>query len=79
MEDNEKSLQQASIVLSGAVDEITTVQKYLSALMELLREPPANAEELKAQYAEIISDEFNHLVRFTGLAVDMLGIEIKES
>ena len=79
MEDHEKSLQQASIVLSGAVDEISTVQKYLSALMELLREPPANAEELKAQYAEIISDEFNHLVRFTGLAVDMLGIEIKES
>lgn len=61
------------------MDEISTVQKYLSALMELLREPPANAEELKAQYAEIISDEFNHLVLFTGLAVDMLGIEIKES
>ena len=61
------------------MDEITTVQKYLSALMELLRKPPANAEELKAQYAEIISDEFNHLVRFTGLAVDILGIEIKES
>lgn len=79
MEDNEKTLQQASLVLSGAVDEISTVQKYLSALIELLREPPANAEELKAQYAEIISDEFNHLVRFTGLAVDMLGIEIKES
>ena len=79
MEDNEKTLQQASIVLNGAVDEISTVQKYLSALMELLREPPANAEEIKAQYAEIISDEFNHLVRFTGLAVDMLGIEIKES
>lgn len=79
MEDNEKSLQQASIVLSGAIDEISTVQKYLSALSELLREPPANAEEIKAQYAEIISDEFNHLVRFTGLAVDMLGIEIKES
>lgn len=79
MEDNEKTLQKASLVLSGAVDEISTVQKYLSALIELLREPPANAEELKAQYAEIISDEFNHLVRFTGLAVDMLGIEIKES
>lgn len=79
MEDNEKTLQQASLVLSGAVDEISTVQKYLSALVELLREPPANAEELKAQYAEIISDEFNHLVRFTGLAVDMLGIEIKEN
>lgn len=75
----ETTLQQADIVLNGAGDEISTVQKYLSSLMELLREPPVNAEEIKAQYAEIISDEFNHLVRFTGLAVDMLGIEIKES
>lgn len=73
----ETTLQQADIVLSGAIDELSTVRNYLSALQNLLRQPLANSEELKAQYAEIIADELNHLVRFTGLAVDMLGIEVK--
>lgn len=70
--DKEK-IAQAILAIRGARDEADTIAEYLGRLGDL----PAS-EESEATYTEIISDEFNHIIKFTELASELCGIEISE-
>lgn len=70
--DSEK-LRKASIIIRGAADEANTIATYIDALLQL-----GDGDDLREEYAEIISDELNHIIRFTQLASEVSGIEIAE-
>lgn len=70
--DKEK-LRKSIDAMHGVADEANTIVKYLETLLA------ENYDENSAEvYTEIISDEFNHVIRFTALASDLCGIEVAE-
>ena len=69
---DEQTIMQAQSAMRGVVDEAETVIKYTEILAKL------TDENDKAELREIISDELNHLERFTVLYAKLTGIEIAE-
>ena len=69
---DEQTIMQAQSAMRGVVDAAETVIKYTEILAQL------TDENDKAELREIISDELNHLERFTVLYAKLTGIEIAE-
>ena len=65
-------IKKAILAIRGARDEAETIAVYLERLTE------EGAGEETETYKEIISDELNHIVRFTELCSELSGIEIAE-
>ena len=69
--------------LNGAIDEITTIRTYIDQITGL--EVAAAAEGVesideaeKANYAEIIGDELDHVSRFLTMFVETSGINASD-
>ena len=76
-------LKKSVVFLNGAIDEITTIRTYIDQITGL--EVAAAAEGVesideaeKANYAEIIGDELDHVSRFLTMFVETSGINANE-
>lgn len=75
--DKEKVIQ-AINAIRGAADEANTIAEYLNRLIDRGEATTEEAENEIEVYSEIISDELNHIIKFTELASELCGIEIAE-
>lgn len=75
--DKEK-IMQAINAIRGAADEANTIAEYLNRLIDRGEATTEEAENEIEVYSEIISDELNHIIKFTELASELCGIEIAE-
>lgn len=79
MNDTNK-LKKSVIFLNGAIDEITTIRTYIEQITGL--EAAEGVESIddaeKANYAEIIGDELDHVSRFLTMFVDTSGINAND-
>ena len=75
--DKEKVMQ-AINAIRGAADEANTIAEYLNRLIDRGEATTEEAENEIEVYSEIISDELNHIIKFTELASELCGIEIAE-
>lgn len=75
--DKEKIIQ-AINAIRGAADEANTIAEYLNRLIDRGEAATEEAENEIEVYSEIISDELNHIIKFTELASELCGIEIAE-
>lgn len=76
----DEQLKAAVLAAKGAEDEAKAIAQYLEQFIAIKENPPEESvlKQIDNQYSEIISDELNHLVRFTRLVSELSGIEIKE-
>lgn len=79
MNDTNK-LKKSVMFLNGAIDEITTIRTYIEQITGL--EAAEGVESIddaeKANYAEIIGDELDHVSRFLTMFVDTSGINAND-
>ena len=79
MNDTNK-LKKSVVFLNGAIDEITTIRTYIDQItgLEAAEEVEDIDEAEKANYAEIIGDELDHVSRFLTMFVETSGINANE-
>lgn len=75
--DKEK-IMQAINAIRGAADEANTIAEYLNRIIDRGDTVTEETENEIEVYSEIISDELNHIIKFTELASELCGIEIAE-
>ena len=75
--DKEK-IMQAINAIRGAADEANTISEYLNRIIDRGDTVTEETENEIEVYSEIISDELNHIIKFTELASELCGIEIAE-
>lgn len=75
--DKEKIIQ-AINAIRGAADEANTIAEYLNRIIDRDDTVTEETENEIEVYSEIISDELNHIIKFTELASELCGIEIAE-
>lgn len=75
--DKEK-IMQAINAIRGAADEANTIAEYLNRIIDRDDTVTEETENEIEVYSEIISDELNHIIKFTELASELCGIEIAE-
>lgn len=79
MNDTNK-LKKSVVFLNGAIDEITTIRTYIDQItgLEVAEDVEKIDEAEKANYAEIIGDELDHVSRFLTMFVETSGINANE-
>lgn len=79
MNDTNK-LKKSVVFLNGAIDEITTIRTYIDQItgLEAAEDVEKIDEAEKANYAEIIGDELDHVSRFLTMFVETSGINASE-
>lgn len=79
MNDTNK-LKKSVVFLNGAIDEITTIRTYIDQItgLEATEDVEGIDEAEKANYAEIIGDELDHVSRFLTMFVETSGINANE-
>lgn len=79
MNDTSK-LKKSVVFLNGAIDEITTIRTYIDQItgLEAAEDVEKIDEAEKANYAEIIGDELDHVSRFLTMFVETSGINASE-
>lgn len=79
MNDTSK-LKKSVVFLNGAIDEITTIRTYIDQItgLEIAEDVEKIDEAEKANYAEIIGDELDHVSRFLTMFVETSGINANE-
>lgn len=79
MNDTNK-LKKSVVFLNGAIDEITTIRTYIEQItgLEAAEDVEGIDETEKANYAEIIGDELDHVSRFLTMFVETSGINANE-
>lgn len=73
-------LKKSVVFLNGAIDEITTIRTYIDQItgLEVAEDVEKIDEAEKANYAEIIGDELDHVSRFLTMFVETSGINAND-